>query len=177
MVKRQPHRSNRSRRLSPPSRYVRDNTGNDSVNFEVGPIDGKSQAEISHDVEPPRLDDEAYFDPDTDQPLRFSVLDLLTICSFAAVGLSAARWLPQGLFVGLVGVAAFAAVVIATIVKPSSRYTRLLLWGGITIYFGAALGTIAAHLSDRKKHAERPAPAVAPTVAPAVAPAFEPAQE
>jgi hypothetical protein len=76
----------------------------------------------------------------TPRPLQFSVLDLLILFTFTAIGLAAVRWLPPGYFAGTAGFLAFAALVTAGVWRSKSSVVRVLIWSVVTVYFAAALG-------------------------------------
>jgi hypothetical protein len=140
-------------------------TSGESDPYGVGPTDGKSQAAMSLEKDPPEFSEAELEEPESpsqEAPLRFSVLDLFIICSFAGVGLATAQWLPRGVYVGVAGIVAFVALVLASIFKPKSHVTQMLLWAGITVYFFASLGMTVARVTSQPE----PTPTTAPEEAP-----------
>jgi hypothetical protein len=129
--------------------------------YEVAPSEGQSLAELNQQLRP--LDtvvaEEESQTPEAKPPLRFSLRDLLLTFTFASVGLAAVRWLPAGYFAGLAGLVAFLALVAIGFGQPKGQFTRLVLWGVLTIYLFAAIGTLVIRVRGGEMPAAPPAPA------------------
>jgi hypothetical protein len=159
MVERQPHPSNRARRLRPATSYVRADSTAEGEQFEVAPAEGKSLAQINLEQmpKPPDADDAEPIDEEkSERPLQFSLRELLVLLTFAAIGLAIVRWLPAGYFAGASGLVAFIALLVGQFWKPKSFVVRALIWAVVTVYFFAALG--AAVIQWHKLSAPQPTP-------------------
>ena len=158
MVERQPHPSNRSRRLRPATSYVRPESTGEDEKLEVAPVEGKSLAQINLEERPEpedRDDAELTGSENSERPLQFSLRDLLVLLTFAAIGLAIVRWLPAEYFAGASGFVAFIALLVARVWNPKSFVVRALIWAVVTTYFFAALG--AAVMQWRKLNTPPPA--------------------
>jgi hypothetical protein len=160
MVERQPHPSNRARRLRTATSYVRSDSTAEDERLAVAPAAGKSLAQINLErlPDPEALDDAGPADGANSQPrLQFSLRELLVLFTFAAIGLAIIRWVPAGYFAGASGFVAFIALLVARVWSPKSFVVRALIWAVVTVYFFAAFG--AAVMQIRKSNTPQPAPA------------------
>ena len=161
MVERQPHPSNRTRRLRSATSYVLAKSTEEDEKLDVAPADGKSLAQINLEPlpDPEEIDDTAGGE-NSERHLQFSLRDLLVLLTFAAIGLAIVRWVPAGYFAGASGLIAFVALLVARVWNPKSFVVRALIWAVVTVYFFAALG--AAVMQIRKSNTPSPPPAQPP---------------
>ena len=147
MVERRQHPSNRTRPLRPADGFDLARLSEEGGDYDVAPAECKSLAEIRFETEPPNLEDE----PENQDlsshgpPPRFTVLELMIFVTFAAVGLSAVRWMPPGYFAGVAGIVAFVALLMGGAQKSKNTVARLFIWGVVTVYVFAAVGAVVLH--------------------------------
>ena len=117
-----------------------------AADYTVAPPTGPSKDEIEGLLVDPALIEQARhgfpIEPPRSQSFQFSMLELLTIVTFAAVGLAGARWLPSGTFAGLAGAFAVLSFVILKVVKPEDSIVRLAWLALTTMYVLAAVATL-----------------------------------
>jgi hypothetical protein len=81
------------------------------------------------------------------RPPRFTIAEALLVTTVICIGLAGASWFPPGVFAGLCGFIALAAVLALQFFPHASRTFRFCLWCLVSVYLiatGVSLAGLAA---------------------------------